>query len=323
MFKRVLCVTLCFVWVLVSGCISAVSEEEIDQPFIPKEAKGSVSFIDVGAGECTFIIFPDGKNMLIDCGSDQEKSKAKIKNYLKDLGVSKIDWLVLTHPDVEHVGGLQAIIQEFCIGKAFVPDINQDKKTIFGTYFNAIDKLKDKQVEIDNTLYNTLAGEGYSVAFLSPQISGSIDEFNITANPSAEQTDNLCPIIYVEINGVRFLLNGDVKSSEEQAVLNNYLTGFYDLYFSYYGVNVNLENIDFYKFSDGASGYPNLELLRLLCPLNAVLFTGEGKIVQSSIINTVYEVNPEYKLYRTDYFGNMAVIINGINDFRVKIQRER
>ena len=63
-----------------------------------------IYYLDVGQGDSQLIRLPDGKNILIDAGT---RSSAKsLVNYLKDLGVKKIDTLIATHPHEDHIGGM-------------------------------------------------------------------------------------------------------------------------------------------------------------------------------------------------------------------------
>ena len=66
-----------------------------------------VHFIDVGQGDATLITY-DGHAILID-GGDNSKGTA-IQKYLMDNGIEKLDYVIGTHPDADHIGGLDVII---------------------------------------------------------------------------------------------------------------------------------------------------------------------------------------------------------------------
>lgn len=78
-----------------------------------------VHYLDVGQGDCTFIEFPDDTTMMIDA-SIASYSQHIIK-YVQDLGVSKIDYFVLTHSDNDHVGGAKAVFDAFEIANVYRP----------------------------------------------------------------------------------------------------------------------------------------------------------------------------------------------------------
>ena len=82
-----------------------------------------VHFIDVGQGDSIAIKLPDGKKMLIDAGT--AKSKDSLVNYLKNNFFENddniFDYVLLTHSDADHCGGMVAICENFVINKIFRP----------------------------------------------------------------------------------------------------------------------------------------------------------------------------------------------------------
>ena len=85
-----------------------------------------VHFLDVGQGDSTLIVC-GGHAMLIDAGDDSKGTQ--IQNYLKKQKVEKLDYLVLTHPDADHIGGAPVVITKFNIGSVFVSNFEKDNKT--------------------------------------------------------------------------------------------------------------------------------------------------------------------------------------------------
>ena len=100
-------------------------------------AELAVHFIDVGQGDASLIMC-DGHAMLIDAG-DNSKGTA-LQLYLTKQGVKKLDYLVLTHPDADHIGGADVIITKFDIDHIFMSDYTQDTKT----YEEVLNALKQK-----------------------------------------------------------------------------------------------------------------------------------------------------------------------------------
>ena len=95
--------------------------------------------IDVGQGDSTLII-QGNKTLLIDCGT---KSKGKeVVEYLKNLGISKIDVLIGTHPHDDHMGGMAEVIKSFEIGTLYAPDNSNDNITTswYMDFLNTVDE---------------------------------------------------------------------------------------------------------------------------------------------------------------------------------------
>ena len=79
----------------------------------------NVHYIDVGQGNCTFIELPDGKNILIDGGNTMYG--LKIENFLKSKNVETIDYMIATHADSDHIGGLNHVLENFEIKQIIRP----------------------------------------------------------------------------------------------------------------------------------------------------------------------------------------------------------
>lgn len=93
------------------------------------ETKGEliVHFIDVGQGASQLIVGPMGKTILIDAGNNDQETV--VVNYLKKQKINKVDILVGSHPDADHIGGLDAVIDNFDIGKVYMPKVQSNTKT--------------------------------------------------------------------------------------------------------------------------------------------------------------------------------------------------
>ena len=83
--------------------------------------------MDVGQGAAQVIIAPNKKVMVIDGGNNDDEDD--MVAYLKQLGISKVDILIGTHPDADHIGGMDAVIDSFDIGKIYMPNAQRDTQT--------------------------------------------------------------------------------------------------------------------------------------------------------------------------------------------------
>ena len=99
-------------------------------PFCPAHAAGlynqnknndivRVSFIDVRQGDSILMEFPNGVNILIDGGKGYSSYSSfnagleRVVPYLKKRGVGKLDYVVMTHTDFDHIGGIVSVLDKF------------------------------------------------------------------------------------------------------------------------------------------------------------------------------------------------------------------
>ena len=278
----------------------------------------SVSFIDVGEGDAIFITLPDGKCALIDCGNKEESLAKKIENFIKVTGKTKIDYFILSHPDIDHIGNALYLADKFSIGTAFLPNVF--KTSSFPELGSVRDSLNNKGVRIKNSvIFDTIIGEDYKFVFLSPE---DIDDPHGVYNdmhlitPTASQVNNISAVIYFECGGVRFLFTGDIDYTVESRIIDKYNIGLFD---NIRGINdqpVNLNNIEFLKFSHhGAEDATSQKFLETICPTNAVFSVGADNIYglpSSETLSRLLLANLDCNILRTDVLGNITInIVDG------------
>ena len=84
-----------------------------------------VKFFDVGQAD-SILVQSAGVNMLIDAGTNN-MGNTVVQN-LKDLGITKINYLVGTHPHEDHIGGMDDVINNFEIGTIYMPKVQTNTK---------------------------------------------------------------------------------------------------------------------------------------------------------------------------------------------------
>jgi len=77
-----------------------------------------ITFLDVGQGDSTFVVFPRGRSLLVDAGGLPSSSSFDIGDrvvapVLRNAGIRRLDYLALTHGDPDHIGGAPSIVREF------------------------------------------------------------------------------------------------------------------------------------------------------------------------------------------------------------------
>lgn len=100
-----------------------------------------VRYLDVGQAD-SILVQSEGINMLIDAGTNS--SGQTVVKDLEDLGVTKIDYLIGTHPHEDHIGGMDDIIKNFDIGIIYMPKIQTNTKT----FEDVLDAVSEKDLKI-------------------------------------------------------------------------------------------------------------------------------------------------------------------------------
>lgn len=157
-----------------------------------------VYFIDVGQADSTLII--DGsKTMLIDAGTN-ENGKSVVE-FIKSKGVSKIDFLVGTHPHEDHIGGLDDVINAFEIGKIYMPKVQTNTKT----FEDVLDAIEAKKLSVTSPI----VGDKFVLEDTKCEIMS-------TGNNADEI--NLSSIVIRMVYGKQsFLFMGDAERSNEES----------------------------------------------------------------------------------------------------------
>jgi competence protein ComEC len=164
-----------------------------------------IHFIDVGQGESILIQLPNQQNMLIDAGDNNKGSV--VVDYLKELGISRIDYLLATHPHADHIGGMDDVIKEFDIGDIYMPKVAHTTKT----YMDLLEAIDDKNLKI-------------KAAHSSIAIPIDDVEAQILAPDGQLKSDNLNDyslVLKLTYGKTKFLLQGDAEKKTEEYILNS------------------------------------------------------------------------------------------------------
>ena len=293
----------------------------------------SVHFIDVGEGDAILIDFADGKTMLIDCGEKTESNRNlnAIKNYLDEYTTGgTLNYFILTHPDSDHVGNAAAILTDYKVETAYIPRLSQPQN--FQPYCDAYSIINTaRQAGIMTRVYSevgkTVCGDDYYLVFLSPDNYMDEDsayyKVNSSADPSADDINNVSPVIYLDYKGVRFIFTGDAGFSQEKVALNNVDTGLvYGYLKNKQKPNVNFTDIDFLKVSHhGSSDASGTEFLQRITPKNAVISVSGDNVYgfpKDATLSRILAANENCEFYLTSVVGTVSVFVNEDGQTMVK-----
>lgn len=164
-----------------------------------------VHYIDVGQGDSIFIQLPNKETMLIDGGT--KSNGDTVLNYLKEEKVEKIDYLVGTHPHEDHIGGLIEVINQYDIGKIYMPDIVHTTKT----FENLLLAISNKGYKMNKAIAGDmiLNEEALSLKILAPEKDYQSSNLN-----------NYSVVIKLDYKGNGFIFTGDAEKASEDTMLN-------------------------------------------------------------------------------------------------------
>ena len=240
-------------------------------------ANVTIKFIDVGQGEAILIALPE-KTMLIDAGPTG--SAPKIAQVLQELGRDKIDYLVATHPDEDHIGGMADVISSTQIGTIYAP--NKTNNT--ATYRKFLTAIQNNNLQITLAEAGTIIDQtdAYKLEILWP-----------TKDANFPDTNDYSIIIKLTVGTKTFLFTGDAPTS---AILDS-----------------NPGHIDVLKLSHhGSRTGTNEQLVRRLSPTYAVLSyaldNSYGHPMQS-VLNALHKHSVE--VWGTGANGTITITCDG------------
>lgn len=240
----------------------------------------TVHFIDVGQGDATLFIC-DGEAMLLDAGNTE--SGTEIQLYLKKNGVEKLKYLILTHPDEEHIGGADVIITKFDIDNVFMPSYEKDTKS----YEELISALAYRWYQWSTPT----VGETYTLGNSAFTIVAPNREYG-------DENNSSIGILLTHGNN-KFLFTGDAEEEAENDIISN-------------GISLDC---DVYKAGHhGSKTSSNLALLETATPEFVVVSCGEGNSYGHPHAEPMnYFRSLGMKLFRTDEQGTVIVASDGTN----------
>ena len=244
----------------------------------------SVTFLDVGQGDSSVIILPFGKTILIDTGglylSRYNISKNKTVPYLNSLGISKIDILILTHGDYDHMGDTINLLNEIKVDEVL---FNNDS---FNDTENKIIKVLDKK----NIKYSKNSWDFKKIEDLYFLNTKEYDNENDNSN-----------VIYTELDGYKFMFMADAGIDKEKDILDKY----------------NITGIDVLKIGHhGSKTSSSKYFINEIKPKYSIISVGENNRYGHPN-NEVLKNLANSKIYRTDLDGS---IVFRIKNDKLKIE---
>ncbi|MEG0961961.1 MAG: ComEC/Rec2 family competence protein [Lachnospiraceae bacterium] len=255
------------------------SKKEVNEE--QQNAEGlEVHFIDVGQGDATLI--KQGEHaMLIDAGNNNMGTR--VQSYLNSQQIKELDYVIGTHPDADHVGGLDVILYKFNWNTVILPNIEKDTKT----YQEVLQVISDKNQRITEPK----VGSTYSLGKAKITIVAPVKD------SYGENVNDYSVGILLEFGENRFLFTGDAEAASEEDMLKE-------------GIDLSA---DVYKLAHHGSDTANTkEFLQAVQPKSVVISCGEGNSYghpRAAVLNELRGMGAA--VYRTDEQGTIVAYSNG------------
>lgn len=234
-----------------------------------------VVMFEVGEADCHLIKYPYNKNtILIDTGKNEYKIKNEVIPYLKSIGIKKIDYLIITHGDEDHIGGSITLINNFQVKNVIL-----NKGTFTDLEKELVKNLNKKKIPYQINI-NKINLSNHTIYLLN----------NTKYN---NENDNSI-ITYFTYQKYKFLYMGDASINTEDNLLENY----------------NLNNISILKVGHhGSNTSSSKDFISQINPSISLISVGENNIYHhpnKEVINNL----SKSRIYRTDINNMVKLTIN-------------
>lgn len=328
---------------IIVGALYLVKPEWFRGP-MPESGQLVVHYIDVGQGDCIYISFPDGTDMLIDCGSEKGRKEYETSaiSDLKELNPDgKIDRVMATHSDTDHISYLDEVLSEFQVGNVYMPNIrsnNLDKSVKIGGRdvkvgdldASKLKKFTDKDT-IDTERYTEffiaalsepncnitlnigkyeIRGQDYTFTFycLSQEEWDSRSLKTKNGKPDATQINAVSPIGILEYAGKKLVFTGDSNESNED----------------YYCETYPYVDCDVLKVAHHGSRTSSSKdfLQHVKCEYAVISTSGEsyGHPAQETLDRL--KANGIQKIHRTDKCGNVVLTVSHTGEMAFSCEKQ-
>lgn len=171
----------------------------------------SVTFLDVGQGDCTYMKLPGGEHIMIDGGSQNimEAGREKITPFLLCSGVESIDYVFITHGDADHINGIESMIDHRETGVSIRRIILPEKKF----WDRSMDRLAKKAQKKKIPVYEMREDDSIDFGECKIQCIGPVRELSKPGNESSL-------VLKVTCGSLDVLLTGDMEFEGEKAILS-------------------------------------------------------------------------------------------------------
>ena len=258
-----------------------------------------IHFLDVGQGDCTFIVTPDNKTILIDGGgstsNEYDVGESTLLPYILDRGYTKLDYIFISHFDQDHVGGIFTILEELKVGQVYISKQDEDS----ANYQKFLEVIEERKIRVKVLKQGDSLKIGKDLYF---DILWPIEE------PIQENIlNNNAMVMKLRFEKFSMLFTGDIEEIGEKKILE------------VYGKKASsILKADVLKVAHHGSKTSTIqEFLESVNPRVCLIGVGKNNMFGHPA-NEVIERLSGSKIYRTDENGEIILEINRNGGVRIK-----
>lgn len=260
----------------------------------PGSAETQIHFIDVGQGDAV-LIENSGEYALIDCGT--EDCETALLAYLEQLGVTELKLLVMTHPHADHIGSMDAVIQNVKVELFLLPELDKAKSypTTAG-FERVLTALEQTETPVEQAA----DGAQYPVG------AGTLTV--LSTGVETDNYNNISVCTRYTAGGFAFVDTGDAEKPVEQALLQS---------------GAELSALVFKAAHHGSNTSNSAEFLQAVRPQIVVVSCGLENSYghpHASALESYAAVGAQ--VYRTDLQGSVVVTYTPENGLRTYTAKE-
>ncbi|HWR25630.1 MAG TPA: lamin tail domain-containing protein [Methanosarcina sp.] len=245
----------------------------------PNNKNLTVHFLDVGQGDSILLEY-NGKAMLIDAGEQDQGTK--ISEYLRDHGISALDYVVATHPHADHIGGMAEILNNFPVNHFIDSGFPHTSKT----YENMLTTIDEKNIPFE------VAKKGEKIEF-DPALD--IEVLNPDPQYSQELNENSV-VLKVSYSQVSFLFMGDAGLDIEQSLMD-----------SGYELDSDILKVGHHASKSGSGE----AFISQVSPGISIIEVGAGNDYGHPNAEVLRRLESVSRVYRTDLDGTVVITTDG------------
>ncbi len=231
--------------------------------------------------------------MLIDCGESQYAGK--VTDYLRELGVKRLDYVVATHPHSDHMGGMASVMKQFDIGEVIMPPLPDEDVPTTNFFENFLSVCEDKGLELTEAKVGDELEIGDARAKVVAPNSAKYEDLN-----------NYSVVLLVTHGSKKFIFDGDAEKISEKEMISGGLLSQADVYkVGHHGSN-----------SSSCAAY-----MKEIQPKIAVISCGAGNPYGHPKDGAIKRMSPyTEEIYRTDLCGTINIVSDG-KELTVRTER--